>query len=175
MTTKDMTTIAMFTVLISISAQISIPFGIIPFTLQPVLILMSGILLGYRRGTYAVIIYVLIGAVGLPVFANFKGGLSALFLESGGFIMSFPIMAFVSGFIYNIKKNILFTYIGCIISVFINFLCGSLYFMFLTDVTYKQSLIYTVYPFIITTILQIIISVHFSLYIKKLNIIEEKN
>jgi len=86
--TADMAYIALFAVLMSICAWISIPMTV-PFTLQTFAVFAALGTLGGRRGTYAVIVYLLLGAVGLPVFSNFQGGLGVLFGTTGGYILGF--------------------------------------------------------------------------------------
>ena len=71
--TLDLAYIALFAVLIAISAWISIPFPV-PFTLQTFAIILALMTLGGKRGFYAVLVYLLMGAAGLPVFSGFQGG-----------------------------------------------------------------------------------------------------
>jgi len=78
----------MFAVLMAICSWISIPSAI-PFTLQTFGVFLAVKVLGGRRGTMAVLVYVLLGAVGLPVFSGFKGGLGALLGNTGGYIIGF--------------------------------------------------------------------------------------
>ena len=75
--TYDMAYIAVFTVLIAICSWISIPTAI-PFTLQTFAVFLSVSVLGGKRGTMAVLLYVLLGAIGLPVFSGFTGGIGIL-------------------------------------------------------------------------------------------------
>ncbi len=86
--TKNLTLIAVFTALIAVCAQIAVPSAI-PFTLQTFAVFLTLCLLGGRRGTAAVVLYVLSGMVGLPVFYGFKGGIAALMGLTGGFILGF--------------------------------------------------------------------------------------
>lgn len=90
--TYDMAYIGMFTVLIAICSWISIPAAI-PFTLQTFGVFLAVLILGGRRGTMAVVIYVLLGAVGVPVFAEFTGGLGIIMRSTGGYIVGFIFMA----------------------------------------------------------------------------------
>ena len=94
--TLDMTYVALFAVLITLCAWVSIP-TVPPFTLQTLGIMLAASLLGWKRGTAAVLIYILLGAVGLPVFAGFKGGLSALVGPTGGYIIGFVFTALITG------------------------------------------------------------------------------
>ena len=73
------------------------PFSPVPFTLQVPAVVLSGLLLGPRYGALAQAIYLLVGAVGVPVFAEFKGGLGVLLGPTGGYLLSYPIAAAVAG------------------------------------------------------------------------------
>ena len=76
----------------AICAWISIP-GQIPFTLQTMGVFLAVGLLGGKRGTVAVLVYILMGAVGLPVFSGFAGGLGKLLGMTGGYIVGFLVSA----------------------------------------------------------------------------------
>ena len=92
MKTLDMVYIALFACLMAICAWISIP-GQIPFTLQTMGVFLAIGLLGGKRGTIAVLVYILMGAVGLPVFSGFSGGLGKLLGMTGGYIVGFLVSA----------------------------------------------------------------------------------
>ena len=83
---RDIAYIAVFTALMAVCSWISIPTAI-PFTLQTMGVFLAVGLLGGKRGTLAVTAYVLLGAVGAPVFANFSGGLGVLMGQTGGYIL----------------------------------------------------------------------------------------
>lgn len=86
--TLDMVYIALFAVLIAICSWISIPTSI-PFTLQTFGIFVTVGVLGGKRGSFAVFIYLLLGAIGVPVFAGFTGGMGILLGNTGGYIIGF--------------------------------------------------------------------------------------
>ena len=94
LTTLDMVYTAMFACLMAICAWISIP-GQIPFTLQTMGVFLAVGLLGGKRGTLAILVYVLMGAVGLPVFSGMTGGLGKLLGMTGGYIVGFLISALI--------------------------------------------------------------------------------
>ena len=79
------------------AAQITIPLSPVPFTLQVLAVILSGLLLGVRNGALAQAVYVLVGAVGVPVFSGFTGGLGHVFGPTGGYLISYPIAAAVAG------------------------------------------------------------------------------
>ena len=83
MKTKDMALIGLFAALLAICSWISIPTTI-PFTLQTMGVFLAVGLLGGKRGTISILLYLLIGAVGVPVFSGFKGGIGALAGPTGG-------------------------------------------------------------------------------------------
>ena len=93
--TKDLTLIALFTVLTAVCAWISVPVPapLIQFTMQTFAVFAALLALGGKRGTYAVTAYLLLGAVGAPVFSNFRGGLSVLLGATGGYILGFFFQA----------------------------------------------------------------------------------
>lgn len=92
--TYDMAYIGIFTVLIAICSWISIPMTV-PFTMQTFAIFLSVILLGGKRGTLSVLVYLLLGAVGIPVFAEFTGGLGILMNNTGGYLIGFLFAALI--------------------------------------------------------------------------------
>lgn len=92
--TYDMAYIGFFVVVIAICSWISIPAAV-PFTLQTFAVFLSVILLGGRRGTLSVLIYILIGAIGIPVFSGFRGGLGVLMNNTGGYLIGFLFSALI--------------------------------------------------------------------------------
>lgn len=94
MKTLDMVYIALFACLMAICSWISVP-GEVPFTLQTMGVFLAIGLLGGKRGTLAVLVYILMGAVGLPVFSGFSGGIGKLVGVTGGYIVGFLASALV--------------------------------------------------------------------------------
>ena len=92
MKTKDMAYIALMAVLISVCSWLSVPAAI-PFTMQTYAVFTALLLLGGRRGSIAVAVYIALGAVGLPVFSGFAGGIGKLMGPSGGYIFGFMLTA----------------------------------------------------------------------------------
>ena len=94
MRTVDMAYIAMFAVVMAVCAWIGIP-ATVPFTLQTLGVFLAVGMLGGKRGTLAVLVYLLLGAVGMPVFAGFHGGLGYMLGATGGYIVGFLLSALV--------------------------------------------------------------------------------
>ena len=89
--------VAMFAAIITICAQIQIPTAV-PFTLQTLGVFVASAMLGWKRGTLSVAVYILLGLIGVPVFAGFTGGAGVLFGLTGGYIIGFLFTAFIVGF-----------------------------------------------------------------------------
>ncbi|MBL0174942.1 MAG: biotin transporter BioY [Ignavibacteria bacterium] len=88
-----------FSLLTAVGAQIVIPTVPVPFTLQTLFVLLSGAMLGARKGAAAQIAYLMLGASGLPVFAGFSGSVLRLVGPTGGYLLAFPIAAFLTGYL----------------------------------------------------------------------------
>jgi biotin transport system substrate-specific component len=100
MTSRDMSLVALFAALTAVCAQVSVtlPFLTgVPFTLQVFAVLVSGAILGARRGLLSQLVYLLLGAVGVPVFARMTGGFQILMGPTGGYLWAFPLAALVTG------------------------------------------------------------------------------
>jgi biotin transport system substrate-specific component len=154
MTTRDITFIALFAALTAVMAQISIPMPLgVPMTMQTFAVSLAGMLLGARRGAIATLVYVLLGAVGVPVFANFTGGLQIIVGMTGGFIISFPIMAWLVGFGAQ-KRSALAVTLGLLAGTLVNYVFGMIMFSAVTGYSLYASFNACVLPFIPTTIIK---------------------
>lgn len=86
---KEMAFIALMVAVTAICAWINIPVYIVPFTMQTFAVFAALLLLGGRNGTLAVVVYLLLGAIGIPVFAGFSGGISKIVGPTGGYLIGF--------------------------------------------------------------------------------------
>lgn len=86
--TIDLTLCGMFAAVLAVCSWIQIPAAV-PFTLQTFAVFAALGLLGGKRGTITICVYLLLGAIGVPVFAGFKGGVGALFGATGGYLLGF--------------------------------------------------------------------------------------
>ena len=97
MSIRTMTAIAIFAALIAVFSQFSVLIGPVPHTLQIFAVTLAGIVLGAKRGAFAVLIWILLGAFGLPVFAMAQGSLSVVFGPLIGFFFGFIVHAWICG------------------------------------------------------------------------------
>ena len=95
--TLDLAYIALFAVLMALCAWITVPLPkpLVQFTMQTFAMFMALLVLGGRRGLYAMVVYLLLGAVGMPVFSGFRGGMGVLLDTTGGYIIGFVAAALV--------------------------------------------------------------------------------
>ena len=97
-TVRNMAFIAVMAALICVAAPWSVPMpGLVPVSLATFAVYLAGSLLGWKKGTIAVLIYVLLGAVGLPVFSGGAGGFAKLFGVTGGYIVGYLPYAVLAG------------------------------------------------------------------------------
>lgn len=97
-TTREMVLAGMFAAVLAVISQLSIPTPSgVPVTIQVFGVALTGAVLGWKLGLCSVLVYILIGAVGLPVFANFGGGIRSLAGLTGGYIWAWPVMAVFCG------------------------------------------------------------------------------
>ena len=89
---KGMILCALFAALMAVCSWITIPY-VVPFTMQTFGVFLALLLLGGKRGTICMAVYLLLGAVGLPVFSGFRGGVGALVGSTGGYLVGFIVSA----------------------------------------------------------------------------------
>lgn len=172
MKTKHLVYVALFVALISVGAQIRIPIGPVPITLQMPMILLTALLLGSKLSVTATTVYLLVGLIGVPVFAG-GGGLGSLISPSFGFVIGFIPAAFIAGF--GAKKDIpfyqvlIYTYLALVIV----FIFGAIYFVAVmtfvigTPVGLMEALMITVVPFIIKDFIVGTLTASFAVLLKK--------
>ena len=97
MNTKDMTLIGVMAALICVAGPLTVPIGPVPLSLASLAVYLAGAILGWKRGSLAVLIYLLIGLAGVPVFSGFSGGLQKLVGVTGGYLVGYLPCALLTG------------------------------------------------------------------------------
>jgi biotin transport system substrate-specific component len=100
-----MTRVALMAAVTAVAAQITVPIEPVPFTFQVLAVILSGLLLGPRYGALAQAIYVLVGAVGVPVFAGFRGGLGIVFGDTGGYLLAAAVAGLAARSVANDQRR----------------------------------------------------------------------
>lgn len=154
MNAREITLTALFAALTAIGAQISIPLGEVPITLQVLFVLLSGLILRARLGFISQAVYVLMGALGLPVFAGLKGGFPIIYGPTGGYIIAFPIAALIAGLIAIKKENIYGYAAASLAGILVIYFLGWLRLGFFLGGDFKKAFALGVAPFILVDILK---------------------
>jgi biotin transport system substrate-specific component len=119
-----------FSLLTAVSAQITIPVKPIPFTLQTMMVVLAGAFLGAREGFYSQLIYLGLGSIGLPVFAQVPDsavGFARLIGPTGGYLLAFPLAAYVVGYLIEKRKSYLNVVFSMFLGEVIILTCGALF------------------------------------------------
>lgn len=103
--TKSLIMCSIFVALIAIGAFIKIPIPVVPFTLQLLFTTLAGVLLGSKLGSISVLVYIILGLIGMPIFTN-GGGLGYILQPTFGYLIGFCLGAYLTGLIVEKSKNI---------------------------------------------------------------------
>ena len=179
--TRDISQMAMFVALMVVCSWINIPLPGVPITMQVFGVFLALCVLGGQRGTVCVAIYILLGAVGAPVFSGFRGGIGVLLGTTGGYIVGFLPMAMLfwllTGVIRTKHPVVRFGIMAVCLAVCYAF--GTAWFV----VAYMKStgaigvgtaLMKCVVPFILPDTVKILLAMRVAALIKKLRLIPER-
>ncbi len=156
---KEITVLALLTAIICVLSPWTIPIGVIPISLATFSVMLISGIGGIKRSVIATAVYILLGAVGVPVFSNFKGGFSVLTGVTGGYIIGYLFLAFfVSLFCNIIKKTYIALLVGSIIGTVFVYLIGTVWFVLLTKSEIDYALKVCVFPFLIGDTIKIAVS-----------------
>lgn len=145
----DICETAVFIAVICVSAQLAIPmpFGV-PITLQTLAIPLCGYCLEAKKSLFAMLIYLFMGIIGMPVFSGFSAGASAIFNKTGGFLIGFVFLAAVCGFASKIRKFIPKLLLGAAGTLLCH-LTGIIFFSHITKMNFFLSAATVSLPFLI--------------------------
>lgn len=160
-----------FTILTILGAYIYIPlpFTPVPITLQVFFVLLSGVYLGASKGLLSQFLYLLLGIIGLPVFAKANAGVNILFGPTGGYLIAFPIASFIMGKLLNSPFKKLKVFIVSLISLLIIYILGTfgLAIFFSFKKSFYSLILMGILPFIPGDILKIVFILFSSFYVKR--------
>ncbi|MFV9509691.1 biotin transporter BioY [Tepidibacillus sp. LV47] len=164
MKTRDWVLSAMMTAVIAILAQLSIPIGPVPITLSIFGVFLSAGLLGPKMGTISVILYILLGAIGVPVFANFSGGIHVLLGKTGGYLFGYIIATYFIGKFFEKSKDKSIRYrsihfiVLSLIGLVIIYTLGAIQLKYVLNLSWAKAFEFGVAPFILFDIIKIVIA-----------------
>ena len=159
--TKHMVLIALMTAVTCVLGPLSIPlpFSPVPISLTNFAIFLAIFVLGMKNGTISFIIYLLLGAVGVPVFSSFRGGLQVLAGPTGGYLIGFIFLALIMGFaLDHFDRKLVPTIIGMIIGMAVCYAFGTVWLAKLLSLSFKEGLMMGVIPYLAGDVAKIIIA-----------------
>ncbi len=167
--TLSLTQIALCTASVVLSAMLTLPFGPVPITMQTFAIFLCGGLLGMKRGLMALVLYMILGLVGLPVFSGFRGGFSVLFEPTGGYLLGFfaCVVASAVGVKYSEKfagksKQNIFLFLSMFTGLVICYFFGTVWYMIfyigVETISFFSILTVCVFPFVLPDIIKILLA-----------------
>ena len=159
LTIYQMATCAIIAALMCILGPLSIPIGPVPVSLTNLVVLLAAVLLGAKLSTVSAVVYILLGLVGLPVFSGFQGGVAKLAGPTGGYIIGFIFLAFISGLFFE-KTNgrFVLSAVGMVIGTAVLYLFGTIWFVLMMDCDVAYALSVCVVPFIPFDLVKIVIA-----------------
>lgn len=159
MKSRDITYVALFTALTALGAQISIPIGEVPITLQVLFVLLSGMMLSPKLAFLSQFFYLLLGAIGFPVFAGLKGGMAHLYGPTAGYLWGFPLSALFVSYLFARSEGYGRKLISAMSGVGIIYFLGWLRLGFFLNGDFFSAIKIGVLPFVGIDILKAIIAV----------------
>lgn len=159
---------ALFAAIIGIMAQITIPLPLVPITGQTLAIGLAATILGKKYGTLSVVVYIMLGIAGLPVFSGMSSGLGIVFGPTGGYIIGFLPAAFLIGWIVErFGFTITFAIIANIIGMIVTLTFGAVWLKFVAELSWMAAITGGVTPFILVGIIKAVIAATVGILVRK--------
>lgn len=171
-TTKEMVLTAMLTAVMAVCSWISVPAEI-PFTLQTFAVFCAVGLLGGRNGLFSILVYILLGAIGIPVFAGPSGGIGIILGNTGGYIVGFVFIALICWLTEKLfGSGLIVRIISMLVGLAVMYAFGTAWYIFLYtkntgDVSLIQVMKWCVTPFVIPDLIKLALAVVLTDRIKK--------
>jgi len=159
---------ALFAAIIGVLAQITIPLPLVPITGQTLAIGLAATILGSRYGTISSLLYIVMGAIGIPVFAQMSGGLGVVFGPTGGFIVGFIPAAFIIG--YYLEKTsftIIQAIIANIIGMIVTLIFGTMWLKLSAELSWTAAFISGFAPFVVVGIIKAVFAGWIGVLVRK--------
>ena len=166
---RRMVLCAMFTALVAVCSQIAVPlpWGV-PINLALFAVYMAGTMLGPVWGTASQVVFIALAAIGVPVLANFSGGFDKFVGPTGGFLISFPLMAYIIGLGVEHRNAFKGAFVtAVVVGTLVNYVVGVALFVVVAHSTIAVGISACVLPFIPTAIIKAVLACVLGLNIRK--------
>lgn len=161
--TKTLVLGALFCALTAVASQLIIPTQPVPFSFAMVAIYLTGILLNRKAALWTQIAYVLLGAVGAPVFSGFSGGLGKLFGPTGGYLAVYPLMAYLIALLAEKWGRSFWKYVvSMLLALALCYLAGSAWLAVSSGVSFAAALAIGMLPQLPLDLLKVVGAAFFS-------------
>ncbi|WP_282156187.1 biotin transporter BioY [Cytobacillus gottheilii] len=165
---RSMIVTALFAAVIGVMAQMVIPIPPVPITGQTLAIGLAATILGAKYGTFSVLLYLMIGAAGVPVFAEFSGGLSTIVGPTGGYLIGFIPAVFIMGFY---MEKTAFTFLQAMIAntigMLIALIFGTVWLKIAADMSWLAAIAGGFTPFIIVGLIKAAMAAWIGVLVRK--------
>ncbi len=160
MKTENMTRIALMTAVLCILGPLAVPVGPVPISLATLGILLAVYILGAKEGVAACLLYIALGAIGLPVFSGFQGGFAKIAGPTGGYMLGYLFLALIAGwFIHKYYDIIWLQFIGMCLGTAVLYAFGTAWLAHVAGMTFMEAMAAGVLPFIIGDVLKMICAI----------------
>ena len=150
---------ALMTAVICVLAPLSLPVGPVPVSLCTFAIILAAIVLGWKRSVISVLVYMLLGAIGVPVFAGYSAGAAALVGPTGGYLLGYLPLAVLTGWFADHYSDIFSLVVGMVLGTAILYALGTLWLAKQLQMSFREGLAAGVIPFIPGDAAKIVITV----------------
>lgn len=159
---------ALFTAIIGILAQVTIPLPLVPITGQTLAIGLAATILGSRYGTFSAILYLIIGAIGIPVFSQMQSGLGVIFGPTGGFIVGFiPTVYFIGKYLEKLGFTVFNAVVANVLGMFITLVFGTVWLKVVADLSWPAAFMGGFAPFIVVGLLKAFLAGWIGIMVRK--------
>lgn len=164
LTVKNMALISVFAAIITVCSWICIPLGPVPFTLQTFAVFATAGILGTKRSLVTIIVYILLGMAGVPVFSQFKAGPAVLAGPTGGYVLGFICTVIIIGVVTEIfsksRKALRNTmmFLSMVVGDTVCFMVGTVHFMLIMKMDLASSLMMCVVPYIVPDLIKMTVA-----------------
>jgi len=151
--------VSLMAAIMCVIAPMSLPIGAVPISLATFVVFITGAVLGPKKGALVVIIYIILGAAGLPVFAGFSGGVQRIVSPTGGFVVSYiPCVVAVSYFSGKFGNRLIGHIMAMIVGAMVCYITGTLWFALFTHAAVLDALFMCVLPFLAGDAIKIVLA-----------------
>lgn len=168
MKTQTITKIAILTTIFAVACSIVIPFGLVPISLSTMFLCILSTILRPKEIVISIGLYLFLGLIGVPVFAGFQAGFGVLAGPTGGYLIGYILAGFIMSLINHQTKKKYLWFLSFMVGTIILYCFGTVHFMFVMNLSFMESIVITVYQFVVGDILESILAFIISLFINKI-------